>query len=372
MPDIHLPRKKTLIGSSSAFLEMLESISRYARHDRPVLVMGERGVGKEEVVSRLHYLSPRWQQNFVKLNCASFNDELLDSELFGHEAGAFTGARHARTGLFEVADGGTLFLDELATMGQRLQEKLLRVIEYGELYRVGSSKSIQVDVRVVAATNENLPQLAREGRFREDLLDRLAFDVVAIPPLRVRQADILLLANHFAVRMFHELQDNEGYDSFAGFSSSAIETLNNYDWPGNVRELKNVVERSVCHGVAGEVINDIVLDPFNSPWLSGLTTSKPVGEDDHQPNNKNMSFNDQVTSHTGQLELWVQQMQSGEGIELKRVLTNTERTLVHKAMECCRHNQKSAAGRLGLSYDQFRALIKKHGKERTTKGEIVV
>ncbi|WP_422466135.1 phage shock protein operon transcriptional activator [Endozoicomonas sp. ALC013] len=361
-----------MIGSSPAFLEMLESISRYARHERPVLVMGERGTGKEEVASRLHYLSPRWQQNLVKLNCAAFNDELLDSELFGHVAGSFTGARQARTGLFQAADGGTLFLDELATMGPRLQEKLLRVVEYGELYRVGSSRPVQVDVRVVAATNENLPQLAREGRFREDLLDRLAFDVVAIPPLRARQEDVLLLANHFAVRISHELGEIEDDIGFAGFSGSAIETLNNYQWPGNVRELKNVVERSVCHSIPGEPIEDIVLDPFSSPWLSGLKSSNEPDVKTSKEEYRSSSSDIDVTNKTGQLELWLEQMRDGQVVELKGVLAETERSFVHHAMENCRHNQKAAAEMLGLSYDQFRSLIKKYGKARVREQEIIV
>ncbi len=336
-----------MIGSSSAFLEMMESVSLCARHQRPVLVIGERGTGKEEIASRLHYLSPRWQQRLVKLNCAAFNDELLDSELFGHEAGSFTGARQARTGLFEAADGGTLFLDELGTMGPRLQEKLLRVTEYGEFYRVGSSRVITVDVRVVAATNDNLPSLAAQGKFRKDLLDRLAFDVIAIPPLRARREDILQLANHFAFAMARELANDEDDDGmFAGFSDSAIEALLNYHWPGNIRELKNAVERSVCHG--GAVVETLILDPFKSPWLSALGTT--ANEQEPGPVQK------------GLIETRLDAMAAGASVDLKGIQADIEQRMVQQAMTLSQHHQKKAAGKLGLSYDQLRALLRKQGK----------
>ena len=187
----------------------------------------------------------RWQGPFVSLNCAALNENLLDSELFGHEAGAFTGAQKRHPGRFERADGGTLFLDELATAPMLVQEKLLRVIEYGELERVGGSQPLQVNVRLVCATNADLPAMVDEGTFRADLLDRLAFDVVQLPPLRERQSDIMLMADHFAIQMCREI----GLPLFPGFTERATQTLQDYRWPGNIRELKNVVERSVYrHG----------------------------------------------------------------------------------------------------------------------------
>ena len=170
-----------------------------------MLVVGERGTGKELVAARLTYLSPRWDKPFVKLNCATLAESLLDSELFGHEAGAFTGATRRRLSRFEIADGGTLFLDEIATASLAVQEKILRVIEYGSFERVGGNEVHHVDVRVIAATNVDLPALAEAGRFRSDLLDRLAFDVVTVPPLRERAEDIPLLAEHFARGMTREL-----------------------------------------------------------------------------------------------------------------------------------------------------------------------
>ncbi len=177
----------TPIGESPAFQDMLAHVSRLAPLERPVLVVGERGTGKELIASRLNYLSARWDRPFVKLNCAALAEALLDSELFGHEAGAFTGAVRRRLGRFELADGGTLLLDEIATASLAVQEKILRAIEYGAFERVGGNETRQVDVRVIAATNADLPALAAAGRFRPDLLDRLAFDVITLPPLRTRR-----------------------------------------------------------------------------------------------------------------------------------------------------------------------------------------
>ena len=230
-----------LLGQANSFLEVLEQISQLATLNKPVLIIGERGTGKELVAARLHFLSQRWDQNYVKLNCAALNENLLESELFGYEAGAFTGAAKRREGRFELAHNGTLFLDELANTSGLIQEKLLRVIEYGEFERVGGSKTIKTDVRLVAATNEDLPALAQAGEFRADLLDRLAFDVITIPPLRERREDILMLAEHFAINMAREME----MELFSGFTEKARRTLLEHPWPGNIRELKNVVERAV-------------------------------------------------------------------------------------------------------------------------------
>src|SRR3954465_14679598 len=171
----------SLIGSDPAFQAVLEQVSRLAPLDRPALAIGERGAGKELIAERMHYLSRRWEGPFVKVNCAALSETLLETELFGHEAGAFTGARGRHRGRFERADGGTLFLDEIAAASARVQEQVLRVIEYGEYERVGGESVLTTDVRVVAATNVDLPALAAQGGFRADLLDRLAFDVVTLP-----------------------------------------------------------------------------------------------------------------------------------------------------------------------------------------------
>ncbi|MBG6245298.1 phage shock protein operon transcriptional activator [Candidatus Symbiopectobacterium sp. 'North America'] len=319
--------QENLLGEANSFVEMLEQVSQLAHLTKPVLVLGERGTGKELIASRLHYLSPRWQGPFISLNCAALNENLLDSELFGHEAGAFTGAQRRHLGRFERADGGTLFLDELATAPMLVQEKLLRVIEYGVLERVGGSQPIQVDVRLVCATNEDLPALAMAGKFRADLLDRLAFDVVQLPPLRERQQDIMLLAEHLAIQMCRELQ----LPLFTGFSARARDTLLNYAWPGNVRELKNVVERSVYrHGATGEPLDAIIINPFQRTAETPVT---PVC----------------VVSTLLRLPLALREWQQTQ-----------EKALIEKALSQARFNQCKAATLLGLTYHQLRGLLKKY------------
>ena len=212
-----MERETHFIGESPAFLDALERASRAAALNRPVLVIGERGTGKELIAERLHRLSPRWGEAMIVLNCAALPETLIEAELFGHEAGAFTGAMRARAGRFEEADGGTLFLDELATLSAAAQERLLRAIEYGEVTRIGASRPLRVDVRIVAATNEHLPRLVEQGRFRADLLDRLSFEVVTLPPLRHRQSDILVLAEFFGRRMALDIE----MDTWPGFSTEA-------------------------------------------------------------------------------------------------------------------------------------------------------
>ena len=206
-----------LHGEDPVFLEVVEEVGRLASLDRTCLVVGERGTGKELLTSRLHYLSQRWEGPLVKVNCAALSESLLESELFGHEAGAFTGAQRRHVGRFERAQGGTLVLDEIATASAAVQENVLRIIEYGEFERVGGAETIQIDVRVIGSTNVDLPGLASEGKFRADLLDRLAFAVVTVPPLRFRPADILALANEFGLSMTRVLER----DVFPGFSESA-------------------------------------------------------------------------------------------------------------------------------------------------------
>lgn len=226
--------KQNLIGESPAFLAVLDKVSQLAPIERPVLIIGERGTGKELIAQRLHYLSKRWDKPLLSLNCATLSEGLIDSELFGHESGSFTGSKGKHKGRFERAEGGTLFLDELATAPLLVQEKLLRVIEYGEYERVGGHTALNADVRLVCATNADLPRLAEQGDFRADLLDRLAFDVIMLPPLRERKEDILSLAEHYAMKMCRELQ----LEYFVGFTHQAQQALLDYSWPGNVRELK--------------------------------------------------------------------------------------------------------------------------------------
>jgi len=314
---------ENLLGEANSFVAMLEQVSQLAMLNKPALVIGERGTGKELIARRLHYLSPRWQGPFVSLNCAALNENLLDSELFGHEAGAFTGAQKRHLGRFERADGGTLFLDELATAPMLVQEKLLRVIEYGQLERVGGSQPLQVDVRLVCATNADLPAMAAAGSFRADLLDRLAFDVVQLPPLRQRQQDIMLLAEHFAIQMCREL----ALPLFSGFSDQAQNTLRQYAWPGNVRELKNVVERSVYrHGSNSAPLDEIIINPFST---SQAVSSSPAGLPTLP-------------------------------VDAKAWLAEQELALIETALEQARFNQRKAAQSLGLTYHQLRGLLKKY------------
>ena len=323
-------QKDNLLGEANSFIEVLEQVSRLAPIDKPVLIIGERGTGKELIANRLHYLSSRWQGPFISLNCAALNENLLDSELFGHEAGAFTGAQKRHPGRFERADGGTLFLDELATAPMLVQEKLLRVIEYGELERVGGSQPLQVNVRLVCATNADLPQMVQEGTFRADLLDRLAFDVVLLPPLRQRQSDIMLMADHFAIQMCRELH----LPLFPGFTGHARDVLMNYGWPGNIRELKNVVERSVYrHGSSDTPLDTIILDPFR----------RDVSEKAPAPKQEN-----RATSLPGL------------PLDLRQFQLDQEKSLLEQSLQQAEFNQKRAAERLGLTYHQLRALLKKH------------
>lgn len=329
-----------IIGEAPVFLAMLEHVSRAAPLDKPVLVVGERGTGKELISSRLHFLSQRWEQPLVKVNCAALTESILESELFGHEAGAFTGATRTHIGHFERADGGTLVLDELATITLRMQEKILRVIEYGELQRVGGSDTIRVDVRIVGSTNSDLRELAAQDKFREDLLDRLAFDVITVPPLRERLEDILPLAYAFAVNMVSELKRQY----FPGFSAQASSSLLRHDWPGNVRELKNAIERSVYRSDDAEAqVGTIAFDPFDSPYRPQDRPKVRV------PSTPGASVRD--TKKIAPLF----------PTNLKARVNETERELLQAGLQRARFNQKVAAELLGLTYHQLRGKIKKHG-----------
>jgi psp operon transcriptional activator len=324
-------QSQQIIGEAPVFLEMLEHVSRAAQLSKPVLVVGERGTGKELIASRLHFLSDRWEQSVVKVNCAALTESILESELFGHEAGAFTGAAKTHIGHFERADGGTLILDELATISLRMQEKILRTIEYGEVQRVGGSETLLVDVRIVGSTNADLQQLASEGRFREDLLDRLAFDVITVPPLRERVEDIMPLASAFAINMASELK----WSYFPGFSSRVSSALLRNRWPGNVRELKNTIERSVYRSADPEqAITKLALDPFDTPFKL----------DEPQAAERGPS----TTRREPLLPA-----------DLTQRLVDTEVNLLNAALEKSRFNQRLAADLLGLSYHQFRGKLRK-------------
>ncbi|MCG9730194.1 phage shock protein operon transcriptional activator [Shewanella sp. Isolate13] len=348
-------QQDNLIGQSNALLEVLEHISQVAPLSKPVLIIGERGTGKELIAERLHYLSKRWDQSFIKLNCSSLSENLLESELFGHDAGAFTGANKKHEGRFERADGGTLFLDELANTSGLIQEKLLRVIEYGEFERVGGSKTVQTDVRLICAANEDLPSLAEAGEFRPDLLDRLAFDVITLPPLRHRAEDIMPLAEYFAVGMARQLK----LELFEGFSSAASRQLMEYHWPGNIRELKNVVERSVYRNAdTNAAIEQIIIDPFASPYrpTKRVKTKERQQTPSSDAKPSVADCNTVVSANNGpQTEASL-----SFPIDFKTHCEQGEVRILKQALEAGQFNQKKTAELLGLSYHQLRGILKKY------------
>jgi psp operon transcriptional activator len=347
------------IGESTAFLDFQSRLSEVAKVDRPVLIIGERGTGKEMAARRVHFLSERWKEELVTMNCAALSANLLEDELFGHEAGSFTGASRRRKGRFESANGGTLFLDEIGQTPPELQSKILRVVEYNAFERVGSSDTIEVDVRIIGATNSDLYSMALAGKFKHDLLDRLSFEVIFVPPLRVREGDILLLANHFAARMTQEL----GRPDIPEFSEQVIEQIERHDWPGNVRELKNVVERAVYRAQDG-LIETIELEPFKYPFgklrnehaISSVHTqevpvpTEPAGAATPRPEEKEQTFKD----------LALKEMRD-KGF--KSILQEVEIALMQQAMEKAANNQRKAAQLLDLTYHQWRGLYRKYEED---------
>jgi psp operon transcriptional activator len=351
-PDLPEP-----LGESEAFLDFQERLSMVAKVERPVLIVGERGTGKELAAARLHYLSKRWDGPLIALNCAALSPSVLESELFGHEAGAFTGAARRRQGRFEAASEGTLFLDEIGLIPMEVQEKILRVVEYRRFERVGGSHPVEVNTRIIGATNANLATLAHSGKFKRDLLDRLSFEVLFVPPLRVRRTDILLLANHFAARMAHEL----GRPDTPVLSDRAEEALLKYQWPGNIRELKNVVERAV-YRTSDNLIDVITFDPFQAPWEQDLEEPDdgPSAEA-HFPakdSGQGSCKNDHVPLSK---DLW-------RTCGLTEAVRLYELQALREALEESRFHQGEAASLLGMSYYQFRTLYRKYKDELKDAG----
>jgi psp operon transcriptional activator len=351
-----MERAEQFIGQSLAFLDAVERASRAAPLNRPVLVIGERGTGKELIAERLHHLSPRWAGPLIIMNCAALPENLIEAELFGHEAGSFTGAAKTRHGRFEEADGGTLFLDELGTLSMPAQDRLLRAVEYGEITRIGASKPLSVDVRIVAATNESLPALVDKGKFRADLLDRLSFEVITLPPLRGREGDVPLLAEHFGRRMTVELD----WPNWPGFTARAMAELEAYPWPGNVRELRNVVERAVYrHEDPERPIDEINFDPFHSPWAPAITdtvqthAAAAVADLGEEIGAANPTVPSTVTTPPSSTN------------DFRGAVAAYERDLLEEALRRNRFNQRATAAALGLSYDQLRHALKRHKLQDT-------
>ncbi len=314
-----------IVGYSEVMATVMEVVERVAPLPRPVFVLGERGTGKELLARAIHHLSPRSLEPFITINCAAVPETLLESELFGHEEGAFTGATKQKEGKFELADGGTLFLDEIGNMSLDFQAKILRVLEYQRFERVAGADSIQVDVRVIAATNADVARAMDEGTFRRDLYDRLAFEVISLPPLRERMDDLPALAAYFLNR-FHEEVSGIRVREISG---EALDRLAAYDYPGNVRELKNVVERAVysCRGtVLGAADVEAALPPGR-----GEVGAADTGQ-----------FADDPT------------------LPLSARVEAFERALCKDALERARYKQREAAEALGLTYDQFRQRYRKY------------
>jgi len=331
------PGMTEALGQSEVFLEFQEHLSKIAPINRPVLIIGERGTGKELAASRLHFLSKRWQNPFLTLNCSALSPSLIESELFGHERGSFTGAAQRHTGRFEMADGGTFFLDEIGNIPIEAQEKILRVVEYGSFERVGSSQSIEVNVRIIAATNVDLIEKAAKGQFMRDLLDRLSFEVLYLPPLRERNGDVTLLASHFAARMAFEM----GKEGIPRFSVKALAELETYSWPGNVRELKNVVERAVYRSDSS-IIKEIVFNPFQDPFSKPIA-AQPSREEEQKADKTQPSFSaEDLMEKPFEEAVWQFKVR-----------------LLEKALKESQFNQKKTTQILGMTYHQFRGLYRK-------------
>jgi Nif-specific regulatory protein len=309
-------RPSNIIGNSKAMQAVYDLIAQVSKSDATVLIRGESGVGKELVAHAIHYNSLRAPRPFIKVNCAALPETIIESELFGHERGAFTGAIAQRKGRFELAAGGTIFLDEIGDLSPTTQVKLLRVLQEKEFERVGGTSTIRADVRIVTATNRNLEDLVAEEAFRQDLYYRLNVFPIHVPPLRERKTDILLLADHFVGKY-----SKSGHKEVKRISTPTIDMLMSYHWPGNVRELENCIERAVLL-TAEEVIHAHHLPPT-------LQTAEASG-----------------TGHSGTLQ---------EGLD------NLERSLILDALKSARGNKAKAARALGISERLMGIRVEKHG-----------
>ncbi len=301
------------IGLSNAFLKVIDEARSLARVPRPILIRGERGTGKELLARYIHQESDRG--NYVVVNCAAFQEDLFVAEMFGREKGAYTGAVDAREGKLELAHKGTLFLDEVANMSRTVQEKLLRVIEYQKFERLGGTKPIEVNVRIIAATNADLEKMMKQNEFLPDLYDRLCFAELVLPPLRKRREDVPALIQFFIQQLHVEIPDLEKKQ----FTSSAIQELQAFHWPGNIRQLKNMIERLYISDEDGTI--------HASELPMEVTTVEPIRG----------NFYEKVKAY--------------------------EVTLLVTALKDTKGNQKVAAERLGMTYDQFRHFYKKYNLE---------
>ena len=335
---------RSLVGNSLAMRTLHSILQRVAASETTVLILGESGTGKEVVARNIHYHSGRRAGPFVPVNCGAIPPELLESELFGHEKGAFTGAISTRQGRFEMADGGTLFLDEIGDMPLAMQVKLLRVLQERTFERVGSNKSIRVNVRIVAATHRNLEQAIQRGTFREDLYYRLNVFPIEMPPLRKRTDDIPLLIAELVRRVQHE----QGIS--VRFTPAAVLSLCQYPWPGNVRELANLVERLAVLHPNGQVDLDELPEPFRSAAGQPVSVSL-IGEAESAsagPNGHELAFF---------------QIPRG-GIDVKEYLNNLECALIRQALDECGGIVAHAAQRLNMRRTTLVEKMRKFGLQR--------
>ena len=310
--------RQSIIGQSPAMARLLEMVEQVAPTQATILITGESGAGKEVIANALHANSNRKEAPFVKINCAALTETLLESELFGHEKGSFTGADKRREGKFVQADGGSIFLDEVSEMSQAMQVKLLRVLQERELTRVGGSDVVKVDVRVIAASNKDLKKEIREGRFREDLFYRLNVVALAVPPLRERPDDIPLLAQSF-LKMFAE----KNARTISGFTPQAMQKLAQYAWPGNVRELMNTVERAVVLSRAELIDTGDLAFPM-ADQADSLTPVRWPGSAEQLP------------------------------------LDEVEKRSILEALDACGGNKSEAARRLGITRKTLRKKLEKY------------
>jgi two-component system response regulator HydG len=316
--------RRNIIGGSAAMTKLLDTVSQVAPTEATILITGESGTGKEMIANAIHYNSPRKEQPFIKINCAALNEMLLESELFGHEKGAFTGADRRREGKFRQADGGSLFLDEVSEMSPAMQVKLLRVLQERELTRVGGAEVLKVDVRVIAASNKDLKKEMEQKRFREDLFYRLNVVALNVPPLRERREDIVLLAQHF-LQMFTVKNSK----SIKGFTPQAMKMLVKYSWPGNVRELMNAAERAVVLSRG---------DYIDADELALMMADNFLSNDRVQARDLN-----QPTAYPENLPL--------EEVEKRSIL---------EALAACGGNKSEAARRLGITRKTLRKKLEKY------------
>ncbi len=311
---------QNIIGRSTAMVKLLETVAQVAPSEATVLITGDSGTGKELIAGAIHFNSPRKEGSFVKVNCAAITETLLESELFGHEKGAFTGAHRLKEGRFRQADGGSLFLDEVSEMSLGMQVKLLRALQEREITRVGGEEVIKVDVRVIAATNKNLMQAIESGRFREDLYYRLNVVTLNVPLLRERNEDIPLLAQHF-LATFAEKNRKQ----IKGFTPQAMDQLLKYDWPGNVRELMNAVERAVV-----------------------LSRSEYLDEQDLP-----LAIKDALSAE--------EKSPSRDAVPADLPLEDVEKATILKTLESTDGNKSEAARRLGITRKTLHKKLKKYG-----------